>query len=55
MKRRKQKTSRREDQGRKARRQARIRMGPVPPAQVIEPSVRRKAKHKKKAAEDDAG
>ncbi|MGQ9915922.1 MAG: hypothetical protein ACUVS7_00760 [Bryobacteraceae bacterium] len=45
---------RRPDPARKARRRARILIGPVPPSRVIEPARGRKTKHKKKAAEDEA-
>lgn len=55
MKQRKPDKGRQPDPSRKARRQARILIGPVPPSQVIQPATRRKAKHKKKAAEDEAG
>ncbi len=47
--------SRRPDTARNARRQARILIGSVFPSQVIQPAIRRKVKHKKKAAEDEAG
>lgn len=53
MKRRKPKTDGRAGEAKKARRQARIVIGPPPPAKVIEPGKGRRAKHKKKAAPED--
>jgi hypothetical protein len=54
MKQRKNGQGRRKDPAKKARRQARIVVGPVPPSRVIPPARQRKAKHKKKAGEEDA-
>lgn len=53
MRRRKPKTDGRAEEAKKARRQARIVIGPAPPAKVIEPGKSRRAKHKKKAAQED--
>lgn len=38
-----------------ARRQARARVGPVPPTRPIPPATRKPPKHKKKSAGEDAG
>jgi hypothetical protein len=43
------------DRPKSARREARARVGPVPPARPIPPATRKPPKHKKKSLDEDAG
>lgn len=52
MSRQKKPVSRTREAARKARRQARLALGPVPPSRPIEPKKARKPKHRKKPGQD---
>jgi hypothetical protein len=53
MSRRKQPGDKPGEAAKKARRQARLVVGPAPPSRVIEPKKKRKPRHKKSAEEPD--